>query len=279
MTMQVESGIHRIVVGKSSSPGQYQPNTWLVIGDRSAALVDTGFAKEEHVSERLDIIRNICTMPLVALIITHRHHDHSGGARSLHEATGAPIVAHAIELEYLEQDEEERKAVKVDIAVEGGEILDLGGLSLHYIHAPGHTLGSIVIFVPERSALFTGDNVLGMGSTVVMPDQGNMKMYLQSLHEMIALRPRVIYPGHGPIIPNAVAKLERSIQHRQEREQQIVETLREGTHTLDSLRNALYPELHEHLRSMARSQLKSHLIKLENEHRVHLENDTYSLIK
>jgi glyoxylase-like metal-dependent hydrolase (beta-lactamase superfamily II) len=279
MTMQVESGIHRIVVGKSSLPGQYQPNTWLIIGDKAAALVDTGFAKKEHISERLAIIRNICTVPLVALVITHRHHDHSGGAGPLREATGAPIVAHSVELEYLEQDEEERKAVKVDIAVEGGEVLDLGGLNLHYIHAPGHTLGSIVIFVPERGALFTGDNVLGMGSTVVMPDQGNMKMYLHSLRKMIDLEPRVIYPGHGPTVPNAVAKLERLIQHREEREQQIVETLHENTHTLDSLRNALYPELHEHLHSMARSQLKSHLIKLANEHRVHLENDTYSLIQ
>lgn len=260
--MELALGIHRIVVGEAASPGMYATNTYLLMGSHTSALVDTGWNREEDIRTRLDYIQQMGTQSIAAIIITHRHLDHMGGASAIHQATGGPIITAPAEKESIESN---MKGVKVERVVEDGEILDLGDLTLEFIHAPGHTLGSLGVLIRENKALFTGDNVMGRGTSVINPGEGDMGLYLDTMEKFLGYAPETIYPGHGPPVSDPEAKLQGLIGHRKEREQQILDLLKQETHTVEDLLRAIYDELAERVQNLARNQILSHLAKLEKD--------------
>ena len=268
--MELEPGIHRIVSIDEALPGQYAPNIYLVIGNRGSVLVDTGWGREAPTQELMNYIQEVGNPQVTHIILTHRHDDHIGGASQLHKATGATIVAHSIEKKTIQNSLD---ATEIGMVVEDGDSVNLGDLTIRMVHTPGHTIGSLSVFIPERRALFTGDTVLGLGNTVIMPGHGDMRLYLESIHKMLSYEPTVIYPGHGPVVRNVSAKLNGIIRHRIEREDQLVSLIEERPRTVDDLLWSLYPELHKGLRHIARNQIRSHLRKLQVERRVHVTND------
>ncbi|GBD10500.1 putative polyketide biosynthesis zinc-dependent hydrolase PksB [bacterium HR23] len=277
--MEVLPGVHAITVGQSPGPGLFPPNSYLIVGARASALVDTGWNQPEHIRARLDYLQKIGPPPLSAIIITHRHPDHMGGAGAISQATGAPIYAAPAEKPAIDQAlEKQGIAVRVHHTPSNRFRLDLGGREIEFIHSPGHTLGSLSVLVRPDGFLFTGDTVLGMGTTVVNPDEGDMALYLQTLRTLLEYEPTVICPGHGPLVRNPRAKIQELIQHRLEREAQILNALRDGPKTLETLREEVYPELEPRLHTMARNQLRTHLAKLQKEGRVALEGDRYRLV-
>ena len=236
-----------------------------MVGAEAAAFVDAGLDRAEDNQARLDYLKRVGNPPVKAILITHRHIDHVGGATAIQKATGATIVTTPAEKAPVEQG---LKGVKVGLVAEDRETMDLGGLTLEVVHAPGHTMGSMAVFVPERRALFTGDNVMGLGTSVIHPGEGDIGLYIQSMEKFLRYEPRVIYPGHGPVVKEPKGKLRELIAVRKEREEQIVTLLRGGPKTAEQLFKAMYEELAERLHSMARSQVRSHLGKLEKEGRV-----------
>jgi glyoxylase-like metal-dependent hydrolase (beta-lactamase superfamily II) len=146
-----------------------------------------------------------------------------------------------------------------------GETFDLGGVTLETVYAPGHTMGSLCVFHRQQRALFTGDNVLGSGSTAIHPHEGDMGLYIRSLERLTGCGAQVIYPGHGAPVRDAQAKLRELISHRLEREQQVLDCLRRGKGTVEAIFGELYPELEGRLHNMAREQIRSHLAKLVKE--------------
>ena len=273
--MEIARGIHRIVVGQGASPGMYATNTYLLVGSRSSAFVDTGWNREEDIKARLDYIQQMGNPSMGAIIITHRHLDHMGGASAIHQATGGPIITAPAEKEPIESN---MKGAKVDRVVQDGETLDLGDLTLEFIHAPGHTLGSLGVLIRERKALFTGDNVMGRGTSVINPGEGDIGLYLQTMEKFLGYAPETIYPGHGPPVSDPKAKLQGLISHRKEREQQILALLQQGPRTVEEFLKAIYDELEERVQNLARNQIHSHLAKLEKEGRVVvLGEDAYQL--
>ena len=273
--MEIAQGIHRIVVGEGAAPGLYATNTYLVMGSQASAFVDTGWNREEDIKARLDYIQQMGNPPIKAVIITHRHPDHMGGASAIHKATGGPILTAPDEKEPVDAKLE---GAKVDRVVQDGETVDLGDMTLEFIHAPGHTLGSLGVFIREKKALFTGDNVMGAGTSVINPGEGDIALYLQTMEKFLGYGPDYIYPGHGPVVSDPKAKLQDLINHRKEREEQIVALLQEGPRTVEDLLRAIYDELEERIHDMARNQIRSHLAKLEKEGRVVvMGEDTYRL--
>lgn len=220
--------------------------TWL-LGE--TAVIDPGPAIETHV----DAIRR--AMPrLQTILITHRHGDHAPGAIPLRDITGARVIAPRGVL----NDED------VDQRIAGGETLFIDDETVTVIATPGHT-SEHVCFFTAAGDLFTGDTILGSGTTAIFPPDGNMADYLHSLERLRALSPKRIRPAHGPDRDDAVALIDEYISHRLERERQVVAALRPLPATLTELRRAIYPELDPRLIAGAEAQLTAHLQKLANE--------------
>jgi glyoxylase-like metal-dependent hydrolase (beta-lactamase superfamily II) len=115
--------------------------------------------------------------------------------------------------------------------------------------------------------LFTGDTILGTGTTAIFPPDGDMADYFRSLQTLRAIRPRRILPAHGPIREDAVALIDEYIAHRLEREQQVLDAFASGATTPAALRVRIYPDLDPRLHGAAEIQIEAHLIKLREEGR------------
>jgi len=224
-----------------------------LLGD--STIIDPGPAMDSHV----DAIR--AAMPkLKTILITHRHPDHAPAAVPLKRATGACIVApHGV------VDEADR-------IISGGEIVD----GLQVIATPGHT-SEHVCYLTAEGDLFSGDTILGEGTTQVFLPDGNMADYIRSLRDLRARNPRRIYPGHGPTRDDAVALIDQYIAHRLQREQQVLDALEAGAPDLLEMRRRIYPALDPRLHHGAEEQIEAHLIKLRDEGRVRSSGGAYFL--
>ena len=262
---EVVPNVQRIAVGPRGSPGRYPPNVFLITGDSRAAFVDTAYGKDDEVEAALGAWRAKSGLPVAAIVLSHRHEDHIGGAARLREATGGKVVASADELDGIE---EQSPGLRVDATVAGGETMDLGGVTLEFIDAPGHTMGSLCVLYREEGVLFTGDTILGGSTTAISPDHGDMGLYVESLRKLLTYDASVICPGHGPVIGNPKAKIEGVIEHREARERQMLGLLKDGVGTVEELFGSLYDGLKPGLHDSARQQIRAHLMKLQREGRV-----------
>ena len=271
--MQISDSIDRISVGSPGTAGP--PNIYMVRGSERAAFIDTGYGTQDEISECVDVWKERSNIPIAAIILTHRHTDHIGGANQLRSLVKAETVCSKHELEPIHYEN-----VAVDKTVEDGETLSLGGATLRFITTPGHTMGSLCILLEESGSLFTGDTVLGTGSVAISPDHGALSKYLESLERLIDIKPLSIAPGHGPMIDKPNTKLKWLISHREKRETQILSMLSEGVSKIDEFFKNIYPSLKEDLHQSAKNQIKCHLIKLAKEGKVvsaNPENGEYKL--
>lgn len=273
--MEIAPNVHRVTVGEGAFVGVYAPNVYLVKGESAAAFIDTAYGKDGEIETYLGLWESLGKPRIDGIVLTHRHGDHVGGAARLQKATGGEITCSAAEGDAIEQ---ELGPGRIGRRVGGGDTLDLGGATIEFIPSPGHTLGSLCVFYREEGVLFTGDTVLGSGATTVSPEHGDMALYIESLRKLVGYEARMIGPGHGPIINQPRRKLEGLIEHRLARERQILDLILGGRRTIEELFVALYSELDRRLHGAARSQIRSHLIKLEREGKVAREHgDAYTL--
>jgi glyoxylase-like metal-dependent hydrolase (beta-lactamase superfamily II) len=251
--------IIRDVLAPNPGPFTLAGTRTYLLGD--SAVLDPGPAIESHVAA----IRQ--AMPkLQIILITHRHGDHAPAALPLKEATGARIVAPP---SVLTDD-------AVDERVAGGETISISGEAVEVIATPGHTREHVCYFTPDGD-LFTGDTILGEGTTAISPPDGHMADYIRSLEWLRARNPKRIYPGHGPTRDDAVALIDEYIAHRLQREQQVIDALRKGAHTIPAMRLRIYPELDPRLQGAAEAQISAHLIKLQEEGQVEMRGSEYHL--
>ncbi len=274
--MEILPRVHRITVGKSNIQGLHPPNVYLVMG-RRLTFVDTGYNRTDDINVRLAYLKGLGDPEIAAIAVTHRHIDHAGGASALHMKTKAPIMSHPDEVATITPQLE---GAKVGKTVADGETLDLGGLTLEFVHTPGHTMGSMCVFIKESGVLFTGDTILGFGTSVITPGEGDMALFLESLHKLLKYDLKTILPGHGSPITDPKAKIHELINHRLEREAQLLGFMNGGQRTVDDFLQEFYIKagINSGLLDLARNQIRSHMIKLEREGKVKaVSGDSYRL--
>jgi glyoxylase-like metal-dependent hydrolase (beta-lactamase superfamily II) len=224
-------------------------NTW-VVGADPTIVIDPGPDDPGHILRVLDEAE-----PIGVIALTHRHPDHAPGAGRLADASGAPVHA-------FRPEGDERK-------VEDGALLEVGGALLRAIHTPGHSPDHLCFLLEPERALFSGDAVLGQGTSVVDPPDGDMAAYIRSLRKLRELEPATVYPGHGPPILTPIGRLDYYIRHREEREEQVLAALGTGKRAPSEMVPEIYgKELDQAMFPAAARSVLAHLLKLEREGRV-----------
>jgi len=253
--VEIAPSVHLLPTCRVIFPGLSGPNVYLIAG-RTPVIFDSGLDDADMVASDLKYVQEIGRSPTY-VILSHHHLDHAGGAALIKGLSGASIIAHPLEAARLDS--------LVDLAAEDGYHLSLDGLELELIHTPGHSAGHLCAYLPQQKVLFSGDHILGLGTTAIVPPKGDMAQYIVSLRRLLDYDIRLICPGHGPIIHAARRKIEELIEHRLERERQVLDLYNQGLQEVDLLVSEIYPELDWHLKSLARAQLRAHLKKLEQE--------------
>jgi glyoxylase-like metal-dependent hydrolase (beta-lactamase superfamily II) len=218
-------------------------NTY-VVGDGSGklAVIDPGPNEPRHLTATLAAAQPLGTITTV--LVTHRHGDHLPAAFPLCERTGAELRGHA-----------DLPGVQHPL---GDDEVCFG--PLRALETPGHTRESMCFWSPLERVLFTGDLVAGTGTVVVDDQPGALAQYLASLERVLGLRPATIYPGHGPIVEDAVGKVREYLDHRRLRVAQVVQALADrGPSTVSELVAAIYTDVAPELVAPAGRNVRANL--------------------
>jgi glyoxylase-like metal-dependent hydrolase (beta-lactamase superfamily II) len=220
-------------------------NTWIV-GPPPALVIDPGPDDAAHVREIVRTAREVG-----AIALTHDHPDHAPGAASLAAMTDARVFA--------------ARGSSGEERLRDGDLVSAGSSSVRAVATPGHTADHVCYVLEGERALFTGDTVLGRGTSVIDPPEGDLVKYLRSLERLRELEPNTIYPGHGPVVLDARAKLNEYLRHREEREAQVLAALRDGLATPEEMVRAIYQDYPPEVHALAARSVLAHLLKLEAE--------------
>ena len=230
--------------GVMTGPGT---NTY-VVGTGPTVVIDPAVDDPEYLDAVLTAAGEVSE-----ILVTHRHSDHTGGIRAVAEATGAPVRAWGTE---------DAGGVPVKPLAEGESII-AGAAVLTAMHAPGHASDHVVFFMDGAASLIAGDNILGEGTAVIAPPDGNMGDYMATLERLSELNLDRIYPGHFRPLDGGNAVIHHYISHRRAREASILETLGAEPRSIDEIVSRVYQDTPPHLHPVARYSVLAHLEALE----------------
>lgn len=224
-----------------------------VLGRERLVIVDPGPDRPDQLEALSEIVDG---RKVVLVLLTHSHADHSGAAPAATARFDAELGASAGTLSRLELDSGCR-------TLEDGEVLTPEpGLSVTVIHAPGHSADHVCYLAEPGRRLFAGDLVLGQGSSAILHPDGRVADCLASLARLIALRPGLLLPGHGPPVEAAMTRLEEYRRHRLERERQVRAAVEAGARTVPEIRESVYGALPPGLTWAADASVAAHLAAL-----------------
>jgi endoribonuclease LACTB2 len=265
-------GFNLVALRTPTLPPATHTNCYL-IGSEEVVVIDPGSPYEDE-QQKLDVIIETLLAEgrrVREIIITHLHHDHIGGVMHLSERFSLPVAAHRLTAEAIAD------TVRVDRFIEDNEIIALDGgqldPDLHWhlraLWSPGHARGHLSFYEERTGSLITGDCIVGLGTVVIAPPEGNMKDYLASLERMLELpKLTALFPAHGPVLANTRGKIEEYIQHRLAREALILNALSDVPMTIPEIVKHVYTDVPEALHKLAALSVQAHLEKLVQEDRV-----------
>lgn len=251
------------------SPMTGAGNWTYLVGGPAPILIDAGVGLLDHLSA----IAAAAPNGPRDVLVTHAHPDHASGAPAI--ADRWP-TAHIAKYPWPERDAQ--YAVEWRPLLDGDRI-DAGDTVLEVVHTPGHAPDHVAVWDAESRTLFTGDLVV-LGSTVVIPASGGGDLldYLESLRKILALAPTRLLPAHGAPIEDPAAIVHQYLEHRLQRERQVLSALEAGRGTIDAMVEEIYRGLLPALVPMAKKSVLAHLLKLEREGRAARANDRWRLV-
>lgn len=267
------SPLIRRVIAENPSKYTYRGTGTYIVGHGAVAVIDPGPELESH---REALQRTLVADTVVAIVITHCHSDHSPLAQWLHETTGAPTFAIGPHIDRAFTDDDDgdtddaidRNFVPTNAVTDGEVIISTNKFSLTAVTTPGHTSNHMCVALGQEDALFTGDHVMGWSTTVVSPPNGDMRDYIESLRKVQRRADGVLWPTHGGPVTDPQAFLSQYLQHRLDREAQILQCIAEGMNNITDIVPILYADISVELHKAAGRSLLSHLIKLIGDGRV-----------
>jgi glyoxylase-like metal-dependent hydrolase (beta-lactamase superfamily II) len=267
-SVSLARGVRRIVArnaGLMTGPGT---NTYL-LGEREIAVVDPGPDDALH----LESILAAAGAPIRWVVVTHTHRDHSPLAAELARRSGAQLIGLPPP-----KDGRQDETFVPDHRPADAERLRLGDLELLAIHTPGHASNCVCYFLERERLLITGDHVLEGVSPVILPPDGNMTDYLNSLDKLFAFDFENIAPGHGDLMDRGKEVLEALRAHRLAREAKVLRSIPKLSEaTLDTLTPLVYDDVPADRHAWARLTLEAHLIKLVRDGRVREQRGSWLL--
>ena len=254
----------------AANPGPYTGDgnwTYLIPGDRPV-LIDAGVGHDDH----LDAIGGAAPAGPAEVIVTHAHSDHAAGAPAIHARWPSATLS---KLPWPERD-----GGLPWRSLNDGDVVMTGSGLLEVLHTPGHSPDHIALWHAESRTVFVGD-LLQLGTTVFIPASsgGSLADYLRSLERLRQLSPVRAWPAHGPVIEDPIALIDYYVEHRRQREEQVLSALAEGLATVETITARIYVDLKPALIPMARESVLAHLVKLEEESKATPEASAWALTR
>ncbi|HUB86214.1 MAG TPA: MBL fold metallo-hydrolase [Rhizomicrobium sp.] len=270
--------IHR-VLANNPGPFTFKGTGVYIVGGKDVAVIDPGPDDPGHVDA---LKRALAGKNVTHILVTHTHADHSPAAKPLKEWSGAktygfgPHGSGKAEEGVTVEEGGDRDFVP-DVRVKDGDIVAGNGFTFECVYTPGHTSNHMCFALKEERALFTGDHIMGWSTTVVTPPDGDMAQYMASVKKLMARDDRILYPTHGAPVTDPKPFLAAYLEHRLEREAQIVAGIRDGLSTIPQMVARMYADVDKRLHPAASRSVLAHLIQLEHEGRVVRDGSHYRL--
>ena len=266
----------RVATVLGQNPGPFTgpgTNPYLVGPGKRPILLDTGVGLDVYdplLEKGLSETKGAAE--LQEIVLTHVHQDHIGGVPNVKKRFGELTVSKHI---WPEKDQ----ACDFPLTyIEDGAQIETDGVTLRAIHTPGHAKDHLCYYLEEEKALFTGDLVLGAGTTVVPEEGGGLIQYMASLRKLLDLDLAVIYPAHGPAIRDPYKKLNEYIAHRELREQQVLDALNARLTKIPDMVKRIYTDVPKFLHTAAGNSVQSHLNKLKAEGVAKQDGEEWTLV-
>ncbi|MDX2042727.1 MAG: MBL fold metallo-hydrolase [Acidobacteriota bacterium] len=262
--VEMRKGFYLCALRTPTIPPATHTNCFIIGGDEMV-VIDPGSPYTEE-QARLDAVIERFQKQgrrIREIIITHLHPDHIGGVNHLAKKFNLPVATHRLTAEAINGE------VKVDRLIEDDDVIELNeqssGLTwrLRALWTPGHARGHLSFYEERTGTLITGDCVVGFGTVVIAPPEGNMTEYLASLHRYLKLpKLTALMPGHGPVLADSRGKIEEYIAHRLAREEMVVAAMTAGARTPAEIVKAVYTDTPAAMHQLAELSVRAHLEKL-----------------
>jgi glyoxylase-like metal-dependent hydrolase (beta-lactamase superfamily II) len=259
---QIADDLWSVAVANSVGPSG-QPTNVYVVGRSPALLIDSG--SDDGGATVLTALERLGIDRLERIVLTHAHQDHSGNSDVIRDLMGPTVAIHQRAQAFMKQ---RNMTLHIDRFLTGGEIISAGPYHFEVIETPGHAPDHISLYEPSLKALFAGDLLSGNGTIAVVPPNGSMGEYLDSLRRVQELEIETIYPGHGPVIRNGNERISEYIAHRERREEEIYQEIAAGNDTIEAITDRLYQDVLPRIRPQAAGTVLAHVIHLVERGRV-----------
>jgi endoribonuclease LACTB2 len=258
-TIESISGLVQIMPLSPTLPPATRTNSFL-IGDDKKILMDPS---PVHSDELLKFKRTLEHHSFDAIFLTHHHGDHHHMLPEFLKIFPKPIFLskECHELLLKKKGKNYFAGASLNFLEDKMEVCQWMGQPVRAYHLPGHDQSMYGLAPDDMSWFMVSDLIQTLGTVVIGGEESDMDLYLQSLKRVIDLRPRCIMPSHG-IILGGVDLLEKTYQHRLDREQQVISLLKQGK-SVDEMLDLIYFDLKENLRPYARENILSHMKRIK----------------